>query len=230
MKKLLLTTMITTSLVSPIIMNQSAEAATNLAKKTISAPPINKTTITQMKKGIYKYQGVGLGMTKAEVEAKIGKNRMGSGMHDKNDIVGTLYSGLYGKGYKLALHYYDINYKTKFNDSKMAVIVMDLENKNITKKQLEQFTGKATGYEGSLKSKTTITRDYNRLSVAYYKEKGVWKVGYIAQISPQNEVGMYEYGYKKGLTLPKGVVIPKDYDQELAIEKAADALNEQFNK
>lgn len=33
MKKLLAATMITTSLVSPMVMNQSAEAVTSLAKK-----------------------------------------------------------------------------------------------------------------------------------------------------------------------------------------------------
>ncbi len=46
MKKLLAATIIMASLVSPVVMNQSAEAATKLEKKTIVLPKINQTNRT----------------------------------------------------------------------------------------------------------------------------------------------------------------------------------------
>ncbi|XWL03369.1 hypothetical protein AB4G91_05210 [Macrococcoides goetzii] len=70
MKKLLAATIIMTSLVSPVVMNQSAEAATKLEKKTIVLPKINQTNINQMKKGTYIYHGVRLGMTKNKLKKK----------------------------------------------------------------------------------------------------------------------------------------------------------------
>ncbi|WP_414043389.1 hypothetical protein ACMGE9_00960 [Macrococcus sp. EM39E] len=76
MKKLLAATIITTALVSPVVMNQSAEAATHLEKKTIVLPQFNKTNVEQMKKGTFKYQDVGLGMTKQQVDKKIGNTKL----------------------------------------------------------------------------------------------------------------------------------------------------------
>ncbi|WP_414047973.1 hypothetical protein ACMGE7_04690 [Macrococcus equi] len=209
MKKLLAATIITTSLVSPMVMNQSAEAAMNLAKKTIELPKINQTNINQMKKGTFKYHGVGLGMTNKQVEDKIGKTKLTMGMHDNDDIIGTHYSTVYGKSERLWLNFYDINYKTKYKDAKLATMSFRTDDKYITKKEFEKYTGKATDYQGNMKKDTEIIRMYGNLHVAYWKQKGKWLVYNYGIVSPMNEVGMHEYGYKKGRKLPAGVKLPK---------------------
>lgn len=218
MKKLLAATIIMTSLVSPVVMNQSAEAATKLEKKTIYLPKFNKATFDQMKKGTYKYHGVGLGMTKKQVEAQIGKTSITQGHRDKDDIMGTHVLSVYGKSERLWLNFYDINYKTKFDNAKLATMTFIVEDKNITKKAFEKYTGKATGYEGSMKSNKNIARSYGNLGVVYYKDKGTWKVAEYSMLSPMNEVGLHEYGYKEGRKLPAGVKLPKWLDEVNGVE------------
>ncbi|WP_414049442.1 hypothetical protein [Macrococcus animalis] len=209
MKKLLAATMIATSLVSPMVINHSAEAATLLEKKTIVLPEINKTNITQMKKGTFTYQGVRLGMTKKQVESHIGKARFGNGMHDKEDIMGTHYGSFYGKGIRLSLNYYDINYKTKFDNAKLSGMSFDLSDNEVSKAQIEKYTGKATSYEGNMKTDKEIKRYYGKLGVHYMKINGKWKAIDYAILSPMNEIGMHEYGYKEGRKLPAGVTLPE---------------------
>ncbi|WP_414051287.1 hypothetical protein [Macrococcus animalis] len=209
MKKLLAATIITTALVSPVVMNQSAEAATHLEKKTIVLPQFNKTNVEQMKKGTFKYQDVGLGMTKQQVDKKIGNTKLSMGMHDKDEMIGTHYYAIYGKGERLWLSYYDINHKTKYNDAKLASIGFQTYDKYITKKEVEKYTGKATEYEGNMKNDDEIGRMYGKLYVTYWKHKGKWVVYNFGIASPMNEVGMYEYGYKKGRKLPAGIELPK---------------------
>lgn len=218
MKKLLAATIIMTSIVSPVVMNQSAEAATKLEKKTIYLPKFNKATFDQMKKGTYKYHGVGLGMTKKQVEAQIGKTSITQGHHDKDDIMGTHVLSVYGKSERLWLNYYDINYKTKFDNAKLATITFIVEDKNITKKALEKYTGKATGYEGNMKKDKEIVRKYGKLHVAYWKQKGKWVVYSYGIVSPMNEVGMHEYGYKEGRKLPAGVKLPEWITEDNGVE------------
>ncbi|TDM42118.1 hypothetical protein ETI06_03040 [Macrococcoides goetzii] len=218
MKKLFAATIIMTSLVSPVVMNQSAEAATKLEKKTIVLPKINQTNINQMKKGTYSYHGVRLGMTKKQVEEKIGKTKLAMGSHDKDDIIGTSYTTVYGKSERLWLNFYDINYKTKYNDAKLATIGFRTDDKYITKKEFEKYTGKATEYEGNMKKDKEIVRKYGKLHVAYWKQKGKWVVYSYGIVSPMNEVGMHEYGYKEGRKLPAGVKLPKWITEDNGVE------------
>lgn len=208
MKKLLAATIIMTSIVSPVVMNQSAEAATKLEKKTILLPKINQTNINQMKKGTYTYHDIRLGMTKKQVESQIGKARYGNGMHDKEDIMGTHYGSFYGKVNRLSLNYYDINYKTKYDDAKLSGMAFDLSDKEVSKAQFEKYTGKATAYEGDMKTQKDIKRYYGKLGVHYMKINGKWKAIEYAILSPMNEIGMHEYGYKEGRKLPVGVKLP----------------------
>lgn len=193
------------SLVLPIGLglgqiSNKADASENWVNKDLKAPAVTKSNLKMLEQGSYKYNGLYLGVSKKDVVSKIGVGRYAGGTHDSNikddGVKGTFYYSMYGKGNKLALHFYDRDSKKNYNYTKLTQMDFRITNeKGYSKKNIEKYLGKADEYYGNMKKTNYISRTYGHLDVAYMKDAKTkeWKAIGLTYHSPRNDMGVFEY-------------------------------------
>lgn len=182
MKKVILTTIATATILTPLVSNpQVSHAKTTQVNKSFTTKkvviPNSKTAIKQMKIGTYKYNGVDLFVPRFTVLKKFGESNNDITYRKKNNITLEDY---YGKEDRLLLIYKGYKKSTPLDNLFLMEMNFDATGLNIKKSDYEKNTGKATKTIGSFKKDTYIKSQYGkRITVDYEKVNNQWYVNSI---------------------------------------------------
>lgn len=174
-KKIILTSLLATSLVVPATFTHNAEATSqtgnvekvNFKVATAQLPDVSQDTLNALTTGGFKYNGIGFDQTYAEVVKAQGKFNKTEQFNKKNS---TTVVGYYGKNNELVLEFAKAKKNADLKTLPLKHITFVTSGQNFTQQAIEKNAGKGKVVDSG---EDFLIKDYGKnLTVHYEKVKG----------------------------------------------------------
>lgn len=141
--------------------------------------PVSINQLQAMRKGTFEFMYIDLGEKYREVKARGGEFNYSRTERDK--VGGTFVRTAYGTKNRLVMNFHHPRADYPTGSTILKSMSFGLADRHIKKTTLESRLGGPTGGSYSLNKATYVLRNYENVSVSYYKENGIW---YVDQLAP----------------------------------------------
>ncbi|WP_414054304.1 hypothetical protein ACMGE6_02290 [Macrococcus equi] len=171
-KKIILTSLLATSLVVPATITHNAEATSqtgnvekvNFKVATAQLPDVSQDTLNALTTGGFKYNGIGFDQTYAEVVKAQGKFNKTEKFNKKNS---TTVVGYYGKNNELVLEFAKNKKNAKVDDLTLKHMTFVTEGQNFTQQAIENYAGKGKVVDSG---EGFLIKDYGKNLTVHYEK------------------------------------------------------------